>query len=70
MWADGSREKCIFWLNGMAGTGKSTIGPVALSAGQGPTLISVGIHHNQPEQTAVACFGSKRPAADVVRIAR
>jgi hypothetical protein len=24
-WADGDDEKCIFWLNGMAGTGKSTI---------------------------------------------
>jgi hypothetical protein len=24
-WADGSSEECIFWLNGMAGTGKSTI---------------------------------------------
>lgn len=24
-WADGYSEKCIFWLNGMAGTGKSTI---------------------------------------------
>jgi hypothetical protein len=24
-WADGSSNKCIFWLNGMAGTGKSTI---------------------------------------------
>jgi NACHT domain len=24
-WADGSEEKCIFWLNGLAGTGKSTI---------------------------------------------
>ena len=24
-WADGEEEKCIFWLNGMAGTGKSTI---------------------------------------------
>src|SRR5277367_1832640 len=25
VWADGSDERCIFWLNGMAGTGKSTI---------------------------------------------
>src|SRR5271168_644792 len=24
-WADGRDERCIFWLNGMAGTGKSTI---------------------------------------------
>ena len=24
-WADGDCQKCIFWLNGMAGTGKSTI---------------------------------------------
>jgi NACHT domain len=24
-WADGGNERCIFWLNGMAGTGKSTI---------------------------------------------
>jgi hypothetical protein len=24
-WADGNDERCIFWLNGMAGTGKSTI---------------------------------------------
>ncbi|OCK77258.1 hypothetical protein K432DRAFT_259588, partial [Lepidopterella palustris CBS 459.81] len=24
-WADGVDERCIFWLNGMAGTGKSTI---------------------------------------------
>jgi hypothetical protein len=24
-WADGDNERCIFWLNGMAGTGKSTI---------------------------------------------
>jgi NACHT domain len=24
-WADGHDERCIFWLNGMAGTGKSTI---------------------------------------------
>jgi hypothetical protein len=24
-WADGGDKKCIFWLNGMAGTGKSTI---------------------------------------------
>jgi hypothetical protein len=24
-WADGDNKKCIFWLNGMAGTGKSTI---------------------------------------------
>ncbi|KAI9807904.1 MAG: hypothetical protein M1825_005210 [Sarcosagium campestre] len=24
-WADGQDERCIFWLNGMAGTGKSTI---------------------------------------------
>lgn len=24
-WADDPRQKCIFWLNGMAGTGKSTI---------------------------------------------
>ena len=24
-WADGCDERCIFWLNGMAGTGKSTI---------------------------------------------
>jgi hypothetical protein len=25
MWADGRDERCIFWLKGMAGTGKSTI---------------------------------------------
>ncbi|KAH6714535.1 vegetative incompatibility protein HET-E-1 [Leptodontidium sp. MPI-SDFR-AT-0119] len=24
-WADGEDERCIFWLNGLAGTGKSTI---------------------------------------------
>ncbi|KAF2175486.1 hypothetical protein K469DRAFT_610575, partial [Zopfia rhizophila CBS 207.26] len=24
-WADGQDEQCIFWLNGLAGTGKSTI---------------------------------------------
>jgi hypothetical protein len=24
-WVDGGNERCIFWLNGMAGTGKSTI---------------------------------------------
>jgi hypothetical protein len=24
-WADGTTNRCIFWLNGMAGTGKSTI---------------------------------------------
>src|SRR5450432_4185996 len=24
-WADGPRDKCIFWLDGLAGTGKSTI---------------------------------------------
>ena|ERR1700733_3138706 len=24
-WADGGNERCIFWLNGTAGTGKSTI---------------------------------------------
>ncbi|KAF2180433.1 hypothetical protein K469DRAFT_794796 [Zopfia rhizophila CBS 207.26] len=24
-WADGRDERCIFWLNGLAGTGKSTI---------------------------------------------
>jgi hypothetical protein len=24
-WVDGKNERCIFWLNGMAGTGKSTI---------------------------------------------
>jgi NACHT domain len=24
-WADGHNEQCIFWLNGLAGTGKSTI---------------------------------------------
>jgi len=24
-WANGREERCIFWLNGMAGTGKSTI---------------------------------------------
>ena len=24
-WADGPHDKCLFWLNGMAGTGKSTI---------------------------------------------
>ncbi len=24
-WANGEEERCIFWLNGMAGTGKSTI---------------------------------------------
>lgn len=24
-WAEDSQDKCIFWLNGMAGTGKSTI---------------------------------------------
>jgi hypothetical protein len=24
-WADGRDERCIFWLNGMAGTGKSTV---------------------------------------------
>jgi hypothetical protein len=24
-WADGEEEQCVFWLNGMAGTGKSTI---------------------------------------------
>lgn len=24
-WADGSDDRCIFWLNGIAGTGKSTI---------------------------------------------
>jgi hypothetical protein len=24
-WADGRDERCIFWLSGMAGTGKSTI---------------------------------------------
>jgi len=27
-------------------------------AGQGPTPASVGIHHGQPERTAVACLGS------------
>ncbi|KAF1810923.1 hypothetical protein P152DRAFT_467608 [Eremomyces bilateralis CBS 781.70] len=25
IWADGRDERCIFWLNGLAGTGKSTI---------------------------------------------
>jgi hypothetical protein len=25
VWADGLDERCIFWLNGLAGTGKSTI---------------------------------------------
>jgi hypothetical protein len=25
IWADGDDERCIFWLNGMAGTGKSTL---------------------------------------------
>jgi hypothetical protein len=25
IWADGQDERCIFWLNGLAGTGKSTI---------------------------------------------
>ena len=24
-WADGQDERCIFWVNGLAGTGKSTI---------------------------------------------
>jgi adenylylsulfate kinase-like enzyme len=24
-WGNNPRDKCIFWLNGMAGTGKSTI---------------------------------------------
>jgi hypothetical protein len=24
-WADGQDERCLFWLNGLAGTGKSTI---------------------------------------------
>jgi MoxR-like ATPase len=24
-WAEGQCERCIFWLNGLAGTGKSTI---------------------------------------------
>ena len=24
-WADGQDERCIFWLNGLAGTGKSTV---------------------------------------------
>jgi hypothetical protein len=24
-WADGQDKRCIFWLNGLAGTGKSTI---------------------------------------------
>jgi len=24
-WADGQDKQCIFWLNGLAGTGKSTI---------------------------------------------
>lgn len=24
-WAEDGQSKCIFWLNGMAGTGKSTI---------------------------------------------
>jgi len=24
-WCDDPNSKCIFWLNGMAGTGKSTI---------------------------------------------
>lgn len=24
-WADGQNERCIFWLNGLAGTGKSTV---------------------------------------------
>jgi replication-associated recombination protein RarA len=24
-WAEGEDERCIFWLNGLAGTGKSTI---------------------------------------------
>src|SRR5580700_7937182 len=24
-WADGQDERCIFWLSGLAGTGKSTI---------------------------------------------
>ena len=38
---------------------------VALSAGQGPTATSVGIHYGQPDRTAVACFGSP---ADVARV--
>jgi hypothetical protein len=28
-WADGEGEQCIFWLNGLAGTGKSTIAHTA-----------------------------------------
>jgi hypothetical protein len=35
-----------------------SISLVALSTGQGSTPISISIHYNQPERTAVACFGS------------
>ena len=34
-WADGLDERCIFWLNGLAGTGKSTIARTVAQACQG-----------------------------------
>ncbi|OCK81525.1 WD40 repeat-like protein [Lepidopterella palustris CBS 459.81] len=46
-WADGDDERCIFWLNGMAGTGKSTIARTVASE-----------YHNQ-NQLAASFFFSR-----------
>jgi hypothetical protein len=41
-----------------------------LSARQGPTLTSVGIHYGPSERTAAVFFGSNGPGAHAARVSR
>ncbi|OBT67626.1 hypothetical protein VE03_03802 [Pseudogymnoascus sp. 23342-1-I1] len=46
-WADGEDERCIFWLNGLAGTGKSTISR------------TVALRYNEQKRLGASFFFSK-----------
>ena len=63
-------EHGYFGLGPSPRWGIFSIGPVRLSAGQGSTPTSVGIHCGPLERTAAAFFGSKRPEANVAWMSR
>lgn len=48
-WATSLSSKCIFWLNGMAGTGKSTISRTAAKAFRGKNLLGASFFFKKGE---------------------
>jgi hypothetical protein len=59
-WADSLKSPCVFWLNGLAGTGKSTIARTLCSRLHGKGLLGASffISRDQPD---------KRDASNIVR---